>query len=91
MTPHAITADRCQALIKANQLALTRSTCEEVFQGMCRLLSKLIPYNRAGLTVYDPNLAEDARFPSERQTTNEGFRSLCSVPLVVREEPVSVL
>jgi transcriptional regulator with GAF, ATPase, and Fis domain len=128
--------DRCKALIQANELALTRSTCEELFHGMCAVLSKVVPYHRAGLTLYDPdhnnlkiaalygayqysafrvgdlldrkasqngwtfehqsrtirhNLPEDARFPSERQTANEGFRSLCSVPLVVRGDSIGVV
>jgi transcriptional regulator with GAF, ATPase, and Fis domain len=136
MKSSANTPDRWKALIQANELALTRATCEEVFHGMCRLLSKVVPYHRAGLTLYDPdhdnlkiavlygpyensafrigdlldrnasqngwtfehqsrtirhNLPEDARFASERQTANEGFRSLCSVPLVVRGDSIGVV
>jgi transcriptional regulator with GAF, ATPase, and Fis domain len=136
MKPQGSIPDRCKALIQANELALTRSTCEELFHGMCRVLSKLVPYNRAGLTLYDPNhnhlkiavlygpyensafhvgdlldrkasqngwtfehqsrtirrnLPQDAGFPSEQQTANEGFRSLCSVPLVVRGDSIGVV
>jgi transcriptional regulator with GAF, ATPase, and Fis domain len=37
------------------------------------------------------NLPQDARFPSEQQTAHEGFRSLCSVPLVVRGASIGVV
>lgn len=37
------------------------------------------------------NLPEDARFRAEQQTANEGFRSLCSVPLVVRGIIIGVM
>ena len=136
MNSKANISARYKALLQANELALTRSTCEAVFQGMCRALKKIVLYHRAGLTVYDPNhdslkiaalygayenstfrvgdlldrnasqngwtfehqsrtirrnLPRDARFPPEQQTDKEGFRSLCSVPLIVRGNSIGVM
>ena len=48
-------ADRYRALLQANKTALTKSTAEELFAGMCAALEKLLPYDRAGLSVYDPD------------------------------------
>ncbi|MBV8052746.1 MAG: GAF domain-containing protein [Acidobacteriaceae bacterium] len=45
---------RYQSLLQVNKIALTKPTTEGVFTGMCRVLRKLVPYDRAGLSVYDP-------------------------------------
>lgn len=127
---------RLKALLKANEAALTKLTSEEVFVGMCRALKAVVSYDRAGLTVYEPerdclkiaalygrynessfhvgdlldrkstqngwtfetrsktirrDLPNDSQFSSERQTAEEGYRSLCSVPLLVRGSSIGVV
>lgn len=127
---------RYKAILATNQVALTQSTLDAVFAGMCKALKRLVPYERAGLTLYDPehdslkiaalygayrdssfhvgdllgrkcsqngwtfeyklptirrDLPNDCRFASERQTAKEGFRSLCSVPLVIRGASIGVM
>jgi len=127
---------RHKALLKVNQVALTSCTTESVFQEMCEVLRTLVPYERAGLTLYDPDvdglrlvatygphensifrvghllgrketqtgwtfehqtkvvrrdLRRDVRFASDRQTADEGYRSLCSVPLIVRGDSLGVV
>ena len=129
-------AARYKALLQVNEAALTKSTSEAVFQGMCRALKRVLPYDRAGLTLYDPDhdslkiaalygpydnsffrigdllgrkssqngwtyenqsrtirrdLPKELRFASEQHTVNEGFRSLCSVPLLVRGNSIGVV
>ena len=54
MTTHLTTSNRYQTLLKVNEAARSQLTVEEVFSGMCQCLSTVIPYVRAGLTVYDP-------------------------------------
>ena len=48
-------SDRYRALLQVNEIALTKSTTEELFQGMCTALKRLLPYDRAGLSLYDPD------------------------------------
>lgn len=48
-------ADRYRALREANGAALAGTTPEDIFRGMCIALRKLVSYDRAGLTVYDPD------------------------------------
>jgi formate hydrogenlyase transcriptional activator len=129
-------ADRYRALVKVNEIALGSSTISEVFQGMCAVLRKLLPFDRAALTLYDPrqnsmkieslfgpyensvfrvgyllprnssqsgwtfehqvvtirhDLAKDSRFPSEKYTIKEGYRSTCSVPLIVRRNSIGAV
>lgn len=128
--------DRHRALLRVNRVALTQSTVEEFFEGMCKALRKLLPYDRAGLSLYDVehdslkitalygphensifrlgyllnrkssqtgwvfdhqthivrhDLAEEARFPADKLSIDEGYRSLCSVPLIVRGSSVGVV
>ena len=127
---------RYRALLQVNEVALTRSTTEELFGGMCAALASLLPYDRAGLSLYDPDsdslkivalhgphensifrlghlldrktshtgwvfehktciirrdLAKEVRFPTDRLTINEGYRSICSVPLIVRGNSIGVV
>jgi formate hydrogenlyase transcriptional activator len=121
-------ADRYRTILHVNKVALTKSTTEELFGGMCAALKRLLPYDRAGLSLYDPDhdslkivalhgphensvfrvghlldrktsqtgwvferqthiirrdLAKEIRFPADKLTIDEGYRSLCSVPLIV--------
>jgi GAF domain-containing protein len=46
---------RYKALLQVNQVALTKSTTEEVFQGMCVALKNIVPFDRAGLSLHDPD------------------------------------
>jgi len=127
---------RYKALLQANAIALRKSSVEEVFDGMCGVLKKLVPFDRAALSLYDPDrdslrihalygpyersvfrvgfllprkssqsgwtfeqrtptirrdLAREFRFLSEKQTLAEGYPSLCSVPMIVRDVSVGVV
>ncbi|HXW89436.1 MAG TPA: GAF domain-containing protein [Terriglobales bacterium] len=129
-------ADRYRALRRVNEVALTKSTTEELFAGTCETLRKLLPYDRAGLTLYDPehdslkivaiygphensifrlghllhrktsqtgwvfehqtyiirrDLAKQIRFPDDKLTVDEGYRSMCSVPLIVWGNSIGVV
>jgi transcriptional regulator with GAF, ATPase, and Fis domain len=42
-------------LLQVNRVALTKCTTEGVFYGMCRILKRVVPYERAGLSLYDPD------------------------------------
>lgn len=136
MSGRLSTAERYQLLRKASEIALTKCTAEAVFQGICGVLQQVVPYDRAGLSLYDPDhdglkivdifgphensifrvghllgrktcqtgwvfenkrtlfrrdLAAEAKFPSDRRIIDEGYRSICSVPLVVRDTSIGVL
>jgi len=122
--------------LQVNQVALTKSSVEELFAGMCEALRKLLPYDRAGLSLYDAehdslkitalygshensifrlgyllnrktsqtgwvfdhqthmirrDLANEVLFPADKLTIDEGYRSLCSVPLVVGGNSIGVV
>ena len=136
MCPRPSTADRYRSLRKASEIALTKCTAESVFQEICDVLKEVVPYDRAGLSLYDPDhdslrivdiygphensiflmghllgrktcqtgwvfenkqtlfrrdLAAEFKFPSDRRIVDEGYRSICSVPLVVRGNSIGVL
>jgi GAF domain-containing protein len=48
------TEERYKSLLQVNQAAITRSTPETVFQGLCAPLRKMAGYDRAGLMIYEP-------------------------------------
>jgi GAF domain-containing protein len=48
------TAQRYKTLLQVNHEALTRSTPQEVFAGMCGSLRSVLAYDRAGLMLYQP-------------------------------------
>jgi formate hydrogenlyase transcriptional activator len=128
--------DRYRALLRVNEIALTKSTAEELFAGACEALRKLLRYDRAGLTLYDPehdslkivaiygphensvfrlghmlhrktsqtgwvfenqtyiirrDLAKEVRFPADKLTVDEGYRSMCSVPVIVWGNSIGVV
>jgi formate hydrogenlyase transcriptional activator len=136
MAPRLSLADRYSSLLKASEIALTNSTPQAVFQGICGVLKELVPYDRAGISLYDPDhdslrivdiygphensvfrvghllnretsqtgwvfdnketmfrrdLAADSRFAGDKRIIDEGYRSICSVPLVVRKNSIGVL
>jgi formate hydrogenlyase transcriptional activator len=129
-------ADRYRTLLQVNEVALTKSTAEELFVGMCDALGKLLPFDRAGLSLYDPerdslkimalygphetslfrpgrllgrktsqtgwvfdhkeyvirhDLPNEVRFPADKLTIDEGYRSLCSVPLIIWGNSIGVV
>ena len=129
-------ASRYRAVLKVNEIALTNPTVETLFQGMCSVLKHLVPYDRAGINLYDPDtdglrlmatsgpyeksvfyvgqilgrkesqtgwtfehqqrtirrdLRKEVRFPFDKLNADEGYRSLCSVPLVVRGSSIGVV
>src|SRR5690349_8780300 len=47
--------DRYKTLLSVNEIALSKSTLGEVFHGMCAALRRQLVYDRAGLTLYDPD------------------------------------
>jgi len=128
--------ERYRTIIEVNRVAIVETAPEKVFCGMCAALKKVMPCDRAGLTVYDPehdalkiaalygryensffrvgdflrrndsqngwtfehqsrtlrrDLAKEHQFALEKHTLEEGFRSLCSVPLVVYGKGVGVV
>jgi formate hydrogenlyase transcriptional activator len=129
-------AHRYWSLLKANEVALTTATTEEIFQRMCIALKDIVPYDRAGLSLYEPDqdglrivgihgphvnslfrvghvlsrqtsqtgwvfehkttlfrsdLEKQSRFPGDKKVVDEGYRSICSVPLVVRGNSIGVV
>jgi len=129
-------AHRYRSLLKVNQIALTTSTPQSLFQGLCAVLKDIVPYDRAGLSLYDADqgglrivgihgphdgsvftvgrvlsrkdtqtgwvfehkttlfrrdLEKEFRFVSDQRIVDEGYRSICSVPLVVWGSSIGVL
>lgn len=136
MNRNSCIADRYNAVLRVNELARGRSTIDEIFRGMCRILKRLLEYDRAALMLYDAendalrieglygpykrsvfqlgyvlprnssqsgwtlqhktasicrDLTKEGRFPSEKQVSKEGYRSLCSVPLIVSNLGIGVV
>jgi formate hydrogenlyase transcriptional activator len=48
------TAQRYETILEVNQAAITQRALNEMFRGMCRAVKKVIPYDRAGLSLYAP-------------------------------------
>ncbi len=46
--------ERYRTIIEVNRVAIVETAPEKVFCGMCAALKKVMPCDRAGLTVYDP-------------------------------------
>ena len=68
MTVRLRTAERYATILEVNQAAITQPGVNEVFRGMCAAVKKVIPYDRAGLSLYAPEkgalelAARDGRF-----------------------------
>lgn len=45
---------RYRSLLEVNKVALNATTTQGVFEGMCVVLKHLVPYDRASLSLYDP-------------------------------------
>jgi len=129
-------ATRYKSLLEVNKIALTTAMPETAFQEMCRVLKRIVPYDRALLSVYDPdydalkivdvygakentifrvgqllsrnatqsgwtfdhnktllrrNLAKERRFPIDKAAMDEGYFSVCSVPLLARGTSLGVV
>jgi len=52
------TAQRYRTLLEVNRAAITQPAPENVFHGMCEAVKRVMPYDRAGLSLYQPE--EDA-------------------------------
>src|SRR3989442_7942911 len=52
------TAQRYRTLLEVKRAAITQPAPEDVFRGMCEAVKGLMPYDRAGLSLYQPE--EDA-------------------------------
>ena len=50
--------ERYNTLLEVNKVAITEDAPENVFEGMCAALKRVLPYDRAGLMLYQPE--EDA-------------------------------
>ena len=48
-------AQRYKSLLQVNEVALTKFTADSIFKGMCGVLKNTVPYDRAGLSLYDPD------------------------------------
>jgi len=55
MVRKASVAVRYKSLLEVNKVALTASTPQRAFQGMCAVLKRVVPYDRAVLSIYDPD------------------------------------
>ena len=47
-------AARYRTLLEVNKAAITQPTPDKVFESMCAALKQLILFDRAGLTLYEP-------------------------------------
>ena len=69
MTVRLKTVERYATLLEVNRAAITQPGLNEMFQGMCTAVKKVIPYDRAGLSLYVPEkdalelVARDGCFP----------------------------
>jgi hypothetical protein len=54
MTPWLRTIERYRTVAELNRVAVTQPGVNEIFQGMCGALKKVMPYDRAGLSLYAP-------------------------------------
>ena len=57
MGPRTMTAlpritERYNTLLEVNRVAITEDAPENVFEGMCAALKRVLPYDRAGLMLY---------------------------------------
>jgi GAF domain-containing protein len=55
MGPKGKIAERHKLLLRVIEVALTNSTPEGVFQGTCKALKSIVPYDRASISIYDPD------------------------------------
>jgi len=55
MTPRLRTIERYKTVAELNRVAVTQPGVNEIFQGMCGALKKVMPYDRAGLSLYAPD------------------------------------
>jgi formate hydrogenlyase transcriptional activator len=55
MTRRLGTAERYATLLEVNQAAVTQPGLNELFQGMCTAVKKVMPCDRAGLSLYEPD------------------------------------
>jgi len=53
MNRGATISDRYQAILNINKVVLGKSSIEQVFQGLCKVLRELMAFQRAGLAIYD--------------------------------------
>jgi len=129
-------AQRYRTLLEVNRAAITQPAPENVFRGMCEAVKRVMPYDRAGLSLYQPeedalkivasegsfadsffrigallgrkeshdgwafeqqrtivrrDLERERQFAIEEHTLEEGLRSYCAVPLIVRGESIGVV
>lgn len=54
MTSWLRTVERYRTISELNRVAVTQPGINEIFQGTCRALKKVMPYDRAGLSLYAP-------------------------------------
>jgi len=54
MTVRLRTAERYATILEVNRAAMTQPGVSEMFRGMCTAVKKVIPYDRAGLSLYAP-------------------------------------
>jgi formate hydrogenlyase transcriptional activator len=54
MTVRLRAGERYATILEVNRAAITQPGLNEMFQGMCKAVKKVIPYDRAGLSLYAP-------------------------------------
>ncbi len=135
MSRNAI-GQRYRCLLRVNNIARSKSTAEGIFNGVCRALKNLVPYDRAGLSLFDPDrdalrivgiygphknsmfrvghllnrsttqtgwvfdqktrmlrrdLTSEFKFSADQSIFDEGYRCVCSVPLVLRGDSIGAV
>ena len=74
MTVRLREAERYATILEVNRAAITQHGLNEIFRGMCTAVKRVIPYDRAGLSLYAPEkgalelAARDGCFPDSFYT-----------------------
>jgi transcriptional regulator with GAF, ATPase, and Fis domain len=91
---------RYQALLDVNKAAITQSTADKVFENMCAALKPLVLFDRAGLTLYEPEqdalklVARQGKFANSyfslgvllgRKESHDGWMIEHGVPIIRRD------
>ena len=136
MTVRLRPVERYATILEVNRAAITQPGLNEMFQGMCKAVKRVIPCDRAGLSLYAPetnalklaaadgcgpdsfynigitldrdeshhgwvfqhqkpivrrDLQKELEFQIEQHNVEEGIRSYCAVPMILRGESVGVI
>src|SRR5215470_18564426 len=92
--------ERYRALLEVNKAAITQPTSDKVFENTCTVLKQLVLFDRAGLTLYEPEqdalklIARDGKFANSyfrvgvllgRKESHDGWMIEHGVPIIRRD------